>query len=48
MRFGSMKITGSSPRIARASRPLASFGFDGQTTLSPGVWVKSASGDCEW
>jgi hypothetical protein len=30
------------------SRPLASYGLDGHTTLRPGVWMKYASGDCEW
>ena len=48
MRFGSKKSTGSGSRIDASSRPFASYGFDGQTTLRPAMWMKSASGDCEW
>ncbi len=47
-RFGSMNSTGSLPRMAEMSRPLASTGLLGQTTCSPPAWMKSASGDCEW
>ena len=37
-----------SPRMAVARSPFASYGFDGVTTFKPGVWMNSASGDCEW
>ena len=37
----SMKITGLSSSIAASSRPCASAGVAGTTTLSPGTWVKS-------
>jgi hypothetical protein len=33
-----MKITGLSSRMADLSRPLASAGVDGRTTLRPGTW----------
>jgi hypothetical protein len=42
-----MNSTGSFCRIAASKRPFASYGFDGATTLRPGVWMNSASGDCE-
>jgi hypothetical protein len=44
----SKKRTGSSFRIDDRSRPLASYGVDGMTTLSPGMWVKNASTDWLW
>ena len=44
----SKNSTGSLSRIAVRSSPLASYGVDGITTLSPGTWVKNASTDCEW
>ena len=34
--------------MAAASRPLASLGVDGATTLSPGACSIQASGFCEW
>jgi hypothetical protein len=40
MRFGSRNITGSSSRIDAMSRPFASAGVLGITTLRPGVWQK--------
>ena len=43
----SMKITGSSSRMAAFSRPFASAGAAGITTLSPGMWQNSASRLCE-
>ena len=39
----SAKITGSSSRIAWISSPLASYGFDGAATFSPGTWVNTGS-----
>ena len=41
-------ITGSSLRIAVASRPLASAAFDGTTTFSPGVCAYGASTESAW
>ena len=40
----SKKITGSLSRMAWISRPLASYGVDGTTTFSPGMWVKAGTG----
>ena len=42
-----MKITGSSSRMALLSRPLASYGVEGATTLRPGTLAYQASSDCE-
>ena len=39
----SMKMTGSSSRMADFSKPLASAGVAGVTTLSPGTWAYHAS-----
>ena len=44
----SKNSTGSSFRIDDRSSPLASYGVDGMTTLSPGMWVKNASTDWLW
>jgi hypothetical protein len=44
----SKNITGSGSRTAALSRPLASAGVPGASTLSPTVAVKYASFDCEW
>jgi hypothetical protein len=44
----SKNMTGSGSRIAALSRPLASAGVPGATTLRPTVEVKYASLDCEW
>src|SRR3970040_2868582 len=46
--LGSRKITGSGPRIAEVRSPLPSAGVDGITTFRPAVWMKYASGLCEW
>src|SRR3972149_1581868 len=43
-----MNITGFSDRIAVFSRPLASAGVDGITTVSPGIWANQDSKVCEW
>ena len=43
-----MNSTGFGSRIAPSSRPLASSGVDGATTLSPGACMNHASGFCEW
>ena len=40
-------MTGLSSWIAAASRPFASNGLDGITTIRPGMWAKSASRLCE-
>ena len=42
-----MNMTGSSSRIAEVSRPFASAGVDGMTTLSPATCVNQASSDFE-
>jgi hypothetical protein len=42
-----MKMTGSSSRMALFSRPFASYGVDGATTLSPGTLAYQASSDCD-
>ena len=39
--------TGLSSRIADLNRPLASYGVDGTTTFSPGMWLGHACSDCE-
>ena len=41
----SMNTHGSSSSMHASSRPLASYGVDGKTTLSPGVCIRSASSD---
>ena len=46
-RFSSTS-TGSSSRIAAASRPLASAQVAGATTFSPGTWAYQTSRFCEW
>ena len=43
-----MKTTGLGSRMALISRPLASSGVAGATTLSPGECMNHASGFCEW
>jgi hypothetical protein len=50
MRFGSMKMTGSSSSMAEMSKPLASYGVDGITVFKPATCVNSVSGDwlCVW
>ena len=50
MRLGSNMTTGSGSSMAAMSRPLASYGLDGITTLMPATWVNRASGDwlCVW
>ena len=50
MRFGSRKITGSSSSIEAIKRPLASYGFDGSTVVSPHTCVNRLSGLwlCVW
>lgn len=45
--FGSMKITGSSEAIDSRSSEYASAGFDGVTTVRPGVEVQYASEESE-
>ena len=42
-----MTSTGSSSRIAALSRPFASRGLDGATTLRPGTWANQPSKLCE-
>ena len=44
----SMNMTGLSDRIAVFSRPLASYGVAGITTINPGTWANQASRLCEW
>ena len=39
----SIKITGSSSRIAAFNNPLASYGFDGTITFNPGVLANQFS-----
>lgn len=46
--LGSKKTTGSGSRMAASSRPLASLGRLGMTTLIPGTWQKKASGLWLW
>ena len=43
-----MKTTGSSERMALLSRPLASAGVAGRTTVRPGTCAYQASSRCEW
>ena len=43
----SKKTTGSSSLMAVFNRPLASYGVEGVTTLSPGVCANKASTLCE-
>ena len=42
-----MNTTGLWSRMADFSRPLASAGVEGMTTLSPGTWQTHASRLCE-
>lgn len=46
--MGSKKITGFGSLIEAKSKPFAWIGSLGTTTFKPGVWLKYASGDCEW
>lgn len=41
-------MTGLGSLIEAKSKPFAWIGSLGITTLSPGVWLKYASGDWEW
>src|SRR5690606_35200818 len=43
----SIKITGSSSRIADFKSPLASYGLEGTTTFKPGVLANQLSKACE-
>ena len=45
--LSSKKTTGLSSRMAVFISPLASYGVDGTTTLSPGMWLGHACSDCE-
>src|SRR5579863_8708701 len=45
--LSSKKTTGFSSRIAVLSRPLASYGVEGNTTFNPGAWLNQACSDCE-
>ena len=40
--LSSKKTTGLSSRIADLRRPLASYGVEGTTTLTPGTWATQA------
>ena len=44
----SMKITGSSSRIADFNKPLASYGLEGTITFKPGVFANQFSKAWEW
>ena len=44
----SIKMTGSSSRIAALSRPLASYTVLGTTTFRPGQLAYQLSNACEW